>query len=218
VWAWTFVIFPFKVSGMRKALPRQKSTPALAFVLPKSKMISLSYLENAGAYYLERFPATTAQFRSVMKRKITRSIHDHPSQDVVKCQQMLEKVIAKFTELGYLNDLAYGESLVTSLRERGHSYIKILAKLHNKGFDEELIAQILPAQEKDDDLVSALIWIRKKRMGAFSPWEDETHRNKELAALSRAGFSFEHARAALALPVEEAEELLVQHNPRMKLL
>ena len=55
---------PYENIGMEK---REPPAPK------KRKKITLSYLENAGAYYLERFSASEAQFRKVMGQKIYKS-------------------------------------------------------------------------------------------------------------------------------------------------
>ncbi len=159
----------------------------------KRKKISQSYLENAGAYYLERFAASISQFRKVMERKITNSCRDHPDQSKESCLEILETVIRKFENLGYLNDTVYARNLVSSLERRGFSRLRILGTLRNKGIDGDVVAAIVPQDFGEMDKQAALRWAKKKRLGPFCLTPRENDRQRGLASLARAGFSYDTA-------------------------
>ena len=179
------------------------------------KKITEKYLYNSGLAYLQRFPASTPHFRRVMGRKIDRSCNYHKDQSREACQQMLESTIETFVRQGLLNDAAYLQGMVTSLRRRGLSTQAILSKLVMKGIAQDTAAKALHAYDEDrggadPDFAAAILLMRRKRIGAFRTQEGESDRMKEMAALARGGFSFDIVQKALSLPRDEAEDILSQ--------
>ncbi len=81
-------------------------------------------------------------------------------------------------------------------------------KLRTRGLPAELIAEKLGAHDSEKtgngDLIAAVMFIRKKKAGAFGDRDPE----KTLAALARAGFSYDTAQKVMALSRDDAEELL----------
>lgn len=168
----------------------------------KRKKISLSYLENAGAYYLQRFSASTAQFRRVLSRKISLSCRDHPEQNRAECLALLDQVVVKFENLGYLNDESYAKNLLYSLEQKNFAHSRILSTLKMKGVPEDILGNIFPPFNETTDLAAARHWLRKKKIGPYAIRIRENEYQKSIAALARAGFSYDTARRAL----EEIEE------------
>lgn len=173
-----------------------------------AKKITASFLENAGKFYLERFPASTSRFRTVMTRKIDRSCRAHPEQDREECLALLEAIILRFHSAGFLNDVAYASGLGYSLSQRGYSSSRIAWALRRKGIGEDCLQEtgMLVTLPANHDWLCALLWVKKKRLGAFS--NGKTSYNQSLSCLARAGFEFETARRALSLTAEEVEEQL----------
>lgn len=188
----------------------KKSTPNPQTNQKKRKKISASYLENAGAYYLQRFSASISQFRKVMERKITLSCRDHPEQDKENLACLLDDVVKKFEKLGYLNDENYARMLISSLENKGISLSRMTMTLQQKGIAPELIADVLPQRTRDDDKLAALRWARKKRLGSFATRERENEKQKGLASLARAGFDYDVANWVMNLSRDEAESLIHQ--------
>lgn len=173
------------------------------------KKITPDYLHNAGLAYLQRFPTSSGNFRSVMMRKVDRSCRHHPEQDRDACAAMVENVIVKFRDMGLLNDEAYLRGMVNSLRRRGVSAMAIKAKLAAKNLPGDTIAAALSDYAENggaDELGAALLMTRKRRIGPFRPSSKEENRDKELATLARAGFSYDIAGKALSMDADEAEE------------
>ncbi len=214
---------------------KNENAPAAKTAFKKRKKITLSYLTNAGLYYLQRFPASKAQFRKVMMRKIDRSCKDHPDQDKDTLIPLLdEQVIPKFIDLGLINDALYSKGLASSLRRRGASTNGIVQKLRHKGLEPDDIHIALSdiderieesGQHADIDLdslgganfVAALTLARKKRIGPFSktpPPDDQAeaahHRDKQMAKLARQGFSYDIVQRVITMNQDDAETLLAQ--------
>jgi regulatory protein len=167
------------------------------------KKITETYISNAGAYYLQRYAASTARFRSVMTRKIDTSCRHHADQNRDQCLDMLERVIARFQDLGYLNDDSYTRMKVSSLLQRGLSRRMILLKLQNAGIPEAGIKAALGAHfsehgitAEDSELAAALKLARKKRLGPHAPDKNGDHK-RAMTTLARAGFSFDVIKRVL---------------------
>lgn len=190
---------------MRNTVDPEKSSPRSR---PPVKKITATYLENSGKFYLERFPASTAQFRRVMTRKIDRSCRAHADQDREECLNLLETLISRFQTIGFLDDPAYASGLRYSLTQRGYSSSRIAQTLRQKGISPDWLQEASAREplNPDHDWLAALRWIKKKRLGAYSTRDEGP--NRSLASLARAGFEFDMARKALSLTVEETEEHL----------
>ena len=170
------------------------------------KKITETYLNNSGKFYLERFPASTAQFRKVMTRKINKSCKAHPEQSMETCLTALDSVVQKFQDLGFLNDEGYAGGLSRSLKNRGWPRNRIVMRLKEKGIASELIEEAVPPSDANDNFRDALLWIKRKKLGAYASKEKSFE--KSLAALARNGFDYHSASRALQMPKDEIEDLL----------
>ncbi|MFA5591916.1 MAG: regulatory protein RecX [Micavibrio sp.] len=185
------------------------------------KRITAQYLHNSGLAYLQRFPASKPHFRRVMMRKIMRSCNYHREQCPENCAKLLEEAIQTFERLGLLDDASYLKGMVTSLRGRGLSTQAILAKLTQKGLTQEEIRAALEIYDEDyvrnglsPELRAAALLARRKKLGPFSTLAREDRRkDKELAAMARAGFSYDIASRALEMDREAAEAVLDGRSP-----
>ncbi len=190
-----------------------KQAPARKEKKPPKK-ITEKYLHNSGLAYLQRFTSSVPNFRRVMTRKIDKSCNFHKEQDRKVCLKLLDTTVATFERQGLLNDAAYTQGMVTSLRRRGLSSRAIQFKLQNKGLLADAIQQALAAFDGDAggsqaDMTAAIQLMRKRRFGCYglAP-ADEKAKNRQLSAFARAGFGFDIAQKVLALPQEEADEIL----------
>lgn len=175
------------------------------------KKITEKYLYNSGLAYLQRFPSSTPHFKRIMGRKIDRSCNYHKDQNRDDCTKLLDQTVETFVRQGLLNDSAYLQGMINSLRRRGLSRQAILARLQQKGMAQDTILKTLRDYDAektgDADLTAALQLARRKKLGPFRR-DSETDKNKELAALARAGFSFDVAQKVLGMETDEAEEVL----------
>jgi regulatory protein len=164
--------------------------------------IGASYLENAALHYLERYSSSRANLRRVLMRKIDRSLA-HWGGERDEMAALADSVIAKLAGLGYLDDTAYAETKLRGLRRKGASARLIRATLAAKGVEAETAENAMAEQDGQSELDAALILARRRRLGPYRPADKRAEfRAKDLAALGRAGFSWEVARA-----VVEADDL-----------
>lgn len=174
------------------------------------KKITETYLHNAGLYYLQRFSASAGHFRSVMMRKVRKSCAAHPEQDPAECAAMVDRLVEKFTSAGLLNDEIYARGMVSSLRRQGKSKRNILLKLAVKGLDAETAQTKLAEFDTEEgegsaqaELAAAATFARKKKLGPYARPGTEDRRQKDFAAMARAGFSYDVAQKILGGTVDE---------------
>ncbi|CAA7619773.1 Regulatory protein RecX [Candidatus Terasakiella magnetica] len=178
--------------------------------------ISPSYLENAALHYLERYASSRANLRRVLMRKVDRSL-THWGGERETAAAQVDTVISKLATLGYLDDSAYAETKARALHRRGGSLRVIRASLAAKGVEAETTEAALIALAEDSglpDLAAAIAFARRRRLGPFRLPEVRAElRTKDLAALGRAGFSWEIARAVTEAESVEALAGLLEDSP-----
>jgi regulatory protein len=111
-----------------------------------------------GLYYLERYASSAENFRRVLMRRVERSARAHDT-DRDEGAEVIDGIIQRFKEWGYLDDKAYAEMRVGSLFRRGTSRRGIRYQLSMKGVSEDAIDAALETvfeNEVDPDRRSAL--------------------------------------------------------------
>lgn len=163
------------------------------------KKISESYLRNAALYYLQRYPASVSRFLEVMTRKMKRSLAAHPDQDLAPYETFLrDTLVPELERTGLLNDALYARGLAASLQNRGLPRRAIAMRLSAKG-----VATEQEQLDTQNDLEAAKIFARRKRLGPFARTQRDPRR--DLAALARAGFSYDIASKIVNVPPEDWE-------------
>ena len=111
---------------------------------------------------------------------------------------MIRALIDRYIEAGLLDDRQFAANRARNLHARGISTRMIRGKLAQKGLRSDLIDDALTALEDnvgDPNRTAAVSYARRRRLG---PYRDPTHRaelrEKDLATLARAGFSYDIAR------------------------
>ena len=171
------------------------------------KKITGSYLENAALYYLQRYASSTENFRRVMMRKIERSCRHH-GDTAADFAPVVEDLIARYVATGLLNDETFARARAATLRRQGRSRQAIQAKMAAKGLPPAAIAAALATVDEDApdaELHAAQKLAQKKKLGPWRtrPVTDPKDLQKEMAAMARAGFSYDIARRVLETPDTE---------------
>ena len=201
----------------------------------KRKKISARYLENAGAYYLSRFSSSVDNFRDIMLRKIKKSCNDHPEQDYNECLDLLDNLIQKFINIGYLNDQQFAQLQIKNLLLKGTSTNAIKQKLRLKKVPAHIIDELIQnhhshiqnhsPDDKEEihniEFLSALRYCKRKKIGPFNTHMHSTAQinqhicepnlmKKYLGRLARAGFNYDIASKALNTNSQDAEIFISQ--------
>ena len=168
-------------------------------------------LEAKALSYLERFDATASKLRAVLVRYVTRA---HPEGQGPPAQVLaqIDALVRRYSGSGLIDDGRYAYSLARGLRERGLSRPTILARLQARGVSAEVAERALQQVDADaagdtsnnPELDAARALVRRRRLGPLRPpTERAARRERDLAVLARAGFSYSVARAALELEGRE---------------
>ncbi len=165
----------------------------------RPRKVSPRSLENIALHYLKRYAAPVSQLKRVLVRRVDRSLRVHGG-DRTEALGWVDALVEKLIRNGLISDSAYAGMKAQALRSSGRSSRMIAQKLRMKGVPAELVQQKLAeATAELSEEEAARIWARKKRLGPFrrNVQDRQEHRQKDLAALARAGFSFGIAKRVI---------------------
>ncbi|SJZ80081.1 regulatory protein [Consotaella salsifontis] len=151
---------------------------------------------RASSTYLSRYASSSDNLRKVLRRKLVRRLAGETAAVSDEHAALVDSVVASFVELGLLDDEAYAEARLNSLRRRGAPSRQIAAKLANRGVDAETVARAIAA-DPVSDRQAALRYAQRRRLGPFRIRDRAERRERDLAAMVRAGFSLADALAAI---------------------
>ncbi len=170
-------------------------------------------IHNIAQFYVERYATTAANLRRVLTRLLDRACKHH-GDDRTKMLPWVEAAVEKLVKLRVVDDARYALERARSLRRLNRSPQKIRAHLMAKGVAAALVRDALAATERTDAggdaaYEAAVAYARRRRLGPFrifkgSADEKRKQATKDLAAMGRAGFSYDIARRVMALTPEEA--------------
>ena len=127
----------------------------------------------------------------------------------------MERVVAQLVAAGLLDDRAYAAAMTRAWHRRGASAKAIRAKLMAKGVTPDLAEASVSALRRDSsdpDLAAAVAYVRRRRLGPYRPPERRAAlRERDLAALARAGFCYDLAQRVIeAAEPEDLDTLLIE--------
>ncbi|MGD8193888.1 regulatory protein RecX [Herbiconiux sp. P18] len=100
-----------------------------------------------------------------------------------------DELVARYEELGYLDDAALAEALVEKLSERNHKSRGVISReLSARKIPAELISVALENLD-DDHEFSLALEAATKRVGQLSAYDEQTVERRLMGFLSRRGFS-----------------------------
>ncbi len=179
------------------------------------RKVTATYLENSAAHYLGRFATSSAHLKKVMMQKVHRSAAHHGTS-IEEGEAHVDAVIAKFNRLGFLNDTEYASMRARGLHAKGTPIRGIRFQLKQKGLgddeiDAALAALVADEEIRDLDFAAAIKLARRRRLGPFrtdDPDARAARREKDMAALARAGFGYDVAQRIVdADTVEDLEDV-----------
>jgi regulatory protein len=163
--------------------------------------MSRARLERIALHHLDRHPCSAARLRGVLDRRAARSRAEHGG-DPAEHAEWIEAVIARLLDRGWLDDRAYATAVARSLRQRGGSRRLIAARLAERGVPADVGQSVLEQEGADDpdaERRAAAAYARRRGLGPHrtDPDERTARRERDLAALARAGFSYDIATDVL---------------------
>lgn len=167
--------------------------------------VTPAVLDRMALAYLERWASSAQNLRRVLTRKVERRCRLR-EEDPGPVLPLVEEAVARAVSCGLVDDEAYAEARVASLRRRGGSSRAIAATLAQKGVDRETAADALARDEEaraaadpdaDPEREAARALARRRRIGPYRTAARVENRERDLARLVRAGFPYAIARAAV---------------------
>jgi regulatory protein len=170
-------------------------------------------LFEAATAYLERHVTSREHLRRLLRRKAARALGEAADREALA--PAIERVLDRLERAGALNDEVYAALRARALHRRGLPGRAIAHRLAQKGIEAGTVQGAVAGLEDeavDPDWVAACRFARRRRLGPFRAEARAERREKDLAAMARAGFSFELARRVIdAGDVEAILELLRAH-------
>ncbi len=186
----------------------QRTTYANRKRVPKP--LDHTRLNDLALSYVARFATTGAKLEAYLARKLRERGWDGEGQPDIA------GLVARFVEKGYVDDAVYGRTKASGLLGRGYGGRRVDQALRAAGLDEETRERFQPAEYEARN--AALLLARRRKFGPFDqaprsqdPQAGAKLRQKQLAAMIRAGHNFELANRILnAATIEELEEWVAQ--------
>ena len=154
-------------------------------------------LEELALAYVARFATSAAKLEGYLARKLRERGWEGEGPAPVAA------LVERFVRAGYVDDLAFARAKSGSLLRRGYGQRRIGQALHAAGIDEQVRDEVRvgPAEERR----AALAMARKRGFGPFGRSEpDRAMREKQIAAMLRAGHRLDSARELVNAATQEA--------------
>lgn len=160
--------------------------------------------------YAARYATTAARLERYLRRKLQeRGWSDEATPPD------LAAVVARLVSLNYVDDRVWGAARARGLAAKGLGRTRVAQDLHAAGVGREDAAAVLDLPDEarvPAALAAAVTFARRRRLGPFAAdpagLRDPDLRRRAMAAMARAGHSFDVARQVLAAPDREAAEAL----------
>jgi regulatory protein len=157
-------------------------------------------LEELALAYVARFATSAGKLERYLKRKLRERGWDGESEPDVSA------IVGRLVELRYVDDHAYAAARTSSLLRRGYGPRRIGQNLGEAGIAAEVRKEVRVGEAAERR--AALALARKRGFGPFGGGcADRAVREKQLAAMLRAGHRLDSAREMVdAATIEAAEQ------------
>lgn len=170
-----------------------------------SKPLDPARLEELALAYVARFAVSRAKLEGYLLRKLRERGWDGEGEPPVAA------LAERFVAAGYVDDAAYARAKTGSLLRRGYGQRRVTQALGAAGIGEDVRAEVRAGEGALRR--AALALARKRGFGPFGrgsldrPPLDRQTREKQIAAMLRAGHALDSVRELVeAASVEAAEE------------
>lgn len=167
---------------------------------PAPAPLDQARLRDLALSYVARFATSAAKLEAYLARKIReRGADDDLGPDAVRA------LVGQLVELGYVDDAAYARAKAGGLLQRGYGARRVEQALRGAGIGEDVRDRVRPDEARARH--AALALVRKRRFGPYAVQPaDKAGREKQIAAMVRAGHGFDMARVLVeAGSVDDAE-------------
>lgn len=167
--------------------------------------VSAAWLERAALHYLERYSASAEMLRRTLARRVDKRARAR-GEDPAAFAELVEAAVSRALGAGLVDDARFAQARLATLRRRGASSRGVSAKLAAKGVPREVVAAAMAAEREAEvdgeagavEEAAARAYARRRRLGPHRPADARgDNRERDLAALARAGFSYALARRVI---------------------
>ncbi|MEP2551944.1 MAG: regulatory protein RecX [Marinomonas sp.] len=179
---------------------------------PPPKPLTETRLRDLALHYAAKYATTAAKLESYLTRKIRErgmaEADDGSPQDI---PAIVGGIVARLVELKYVDDEAYAKARTGSLLRRGYGKRRVAEDLRYAGVDEHTREDTAPSTPATRE--AAITLARKRRFGPYAadrapdegdgdeqPRLEPSKRQKQIAAMLRAGHGFDTARIIVDAP------------------
>ena len=173
--------------------------------------VSPAWLERAALHYLERYSASTEMLRRTLARRVQKRARAR-GEDPEMFVDLVAATVARAVSAGLVDDARFADLRLATLRRRGTSSRGVSAKLAAKGVPRDVVEAAMLAEREavpEEDAAAiedqaAKAYAKRRRLGPFRrPDQREAYRDRDLAALARAGFAYGLARRVVDAEVDK---------------
>lgn len=150
--------------------------------------------------YVARFATSAAKLEAYLRRKLRERGWEGAVDPAISA------LVGRYVELGYVDDEAFARAKAGGMLRRGYGPRRVEQALGAAGIAEDIRGEVRASRAEARR--AALAMARKRRFGPFGQEPpDRARREKQLAAMLRAGHSLDSARELVdAQSVDAAEE------------
>jgi regulatory protein len=171
----------------------------MARAKPNPRPIDAARLHELALAYVARFATSRAKLETYLRRKLRERGWAEEGEPPVAA--LAERMV----EAGYVDDAAYARAKSGSLLRRGYGLRRVEQALGAAGIAEDVREDIRPGERTKRR--AALAMAVKRRFGPFGQSAlDRPQREKQVAAMLRAGHALDSARRLIDAPSREAAE------------
>lgn len=157
------------------------------------KPLSAVQLEELALSYAARYATSAMKLRRYLERKLRERGWDEKAGDT---PPDVDAIVQRFVDKRYVDDAAYARMRAGDLLRRGYGANRVNQALGQAGIADAVRETVAP--DEAERRRAAMHLARKRKFGPFalqSP--DREKREKAIAAMLRAGHTFDHARAVI---------------------
>ncbi len=163
------------------------------------KPLSTAKMEELALSYVARFATTAVKLERYLARKLRERGWDGEHDPDVAA------LVQRFVDKGFVDDEVWARARASDLLRRGYGARRVNQALGQAGVGEKVRSKMQPSDLDRRHAVARLA--RRRRFGPFAVEPpDREKREKQIAAMLRAGHSFDHARMVVDAPSEAAVE------------
>jgi regulatory protein len=155
-------------------------------------------LEELALAYVARFATSAARLEGYLLRKLReRGWEGERDPDPAA-------ILARFVELGFIDDASYARAKSGGLLRRGYGPRRVAQALGAAGIAEDIREDVRP--DEADQRRAAVALAMRRRFGPWGAAVERDAREKQIAAMLRAGHGFDAARAVIDAPTVASAE------------